>query len=317
MKTMIAAVAQITSKDGEVLSNLKHASELVLQGIRKGAQLILFPEFMSQGYRLTDEIWDSAEPFDGPTTSWLRETALNNNIYIGSSFLELKNGHFYNTFVLASPAGNISGKVYKRQPSMWEAYFFKGEKGPQYIDTEIGRIGIGICFDNHTYENAIAIRESNIDLMLMPHSYCTPTVENKKISKDDIIRLNSLPGQVARLYNDWFRIPVILCNKSGSWDSPVPNAILGIPKDYRFPGRSMIIDSDGTIKVELGDEETIAEGQITLDPSKKRQSEIPKYSRYIYPGPPGREIIRLIEWRGRLSYQSSKIRKAKAGRQKP
>jgi hypothetical protein len=75
----------------------------------------------------------------------------------------------------------------------------------------------------------------------------------------------------------------------------------------------MIIDSDSIIKVELGDEETIAEGQITLDPSKKRQSKIPKYSRYVYPGPLGREIIRFMEWRGRLSYQSSKVRKEKAG----
>jgi len=301
MQTLIAAVAQISWKDGDVLYNLKHASELVLLGTKRGAQLILFPEFMSQGYRLTNEIWNSAESFDGPTTSWLRESALNNNIYIGSSFLELKNGHFYNTFVLTSPTGKISGQVYKRQPSMWEAYFFKGEKGPQYINTEIGRIGIGICFDNHTYKIASAIRESKIDLMLMPHSYCTPTVENKMTSKADIIRLNSLPCQVAKLYNDWFGVPVIMCNKSGSWDSPVPNTILGIPKDYRFSGRSMIIDSDGSIKVELGDEETIAEGQITLDPSKKRQSKIPKYSRYVYPGPLGREIIPLMERRGKLS----------------
>jgi len=313
MQTLIAAVAQITCKDGDVQSNLNHASELVLQGIKRGAQLILFPEFMSQGYRLTTELWDSAEPFDGPTVSWLREVARNHNILVGSSFLELRNGNFYNTFVLASPGGKIAGKVYKRQPSMWEAYFFKGERGPQHIDTEIGRIGVGICFDNHTYEIASAISESNIDLMLMPHSYCTPTAGNKMTSEADITRLNTLPCRVARLYNELFGVPVIMCNKSGPWNSPVPNKMLGVPKDFRFSGRSMILDSDGIIRVELGDEERIAEGQISLAPSKKRQSKVPKYSRYIYPGPFGREIIRLMEWRGRLSYQSSKVRKEKAG----
>lgn len=313
MKTRLtAAVAQITCIDGDISANLNHSSELVLQGVSNGAQLILLPEFMSQGYRLTPEIWNSAEPFDGPTVSWLLEIARKHNIYAGSSFLELRNGNFYNTFALASPGGKIAGRVYKRQPSMWEAYFFLGEKGPQYIDTEIGRIGIGICFDNHTFEVASAIRESKIDLMLMPHSYCTPTVENKMASRADIERLNDLPCRVARLYNEWFGIPVIMCNKSGSWNSPVPKTILGIPKDFRFSGRSMIIDSDGSIKVILGEEERIAEGVITLDPSVKKDTKVPKYSRYIYPGPAGREIIRFMEWRGRLSYLLNKERKLKA-----
>lgn len=307
-----AAVAQITCKDGVVMANLEHASELLLQGVTNGAQLVLFPEFMSQGYRLTPEIWDSAEPFDGPTVNWLRETARKHNIFVGSSFLELRDGNFFNTFALASPGGKIAGKVYKRNPSMWEAYFFLGEKGPQYIDTEIGRIGVGICFDNHTYEVASAIRESRIDLMLMPHSYCTPTVENKMTSKADIDRLNNLPCRVARLYNEWFGVPVIMCNKSGSWDSPVPKTILGVPRDFSFSGRSMIIDSDGSIRVALGEEEKIAGGLITLDTSRKRDSKIPKHSRYIYPGPIGREIIRFMEWKGRRSYKSSSIRKEKA-----
>lgn len=279
MKKLIAAVAQLSCKDGDVKYNLNHASELLRQGKIKGAQLILFPEFMSQGYRLTSEIWDSAEPFDGPTTSWLRESAKNSNMYLGSSFLELRNGHYYNTFVLTSPSGEICGQVHKRNPSMWEAYFFKGEKGRQYIDTELGRIGVGICFDNHTYEIASAISESKIDLMLMPHSYCTPTVENRMTSKADIIRLNNLPCEVAKMYNNWFGVPVVMCNKSGQWDSPVPNRIFGEPKDFRFSGRSMVVDSDGTVKVELADDEAIGTGEVTLDPQKKRQLKIRKYSR--------------------------------------
>lgn len=309
---IIAAVAQMICKDGDVSSNLVHASGMVAQGVSRGAQLMLFPEFMSQGYRLTNEIWDSAESFEGPTVSWLRESARKHNIYIGSTFLESRNGHFHNTFVLASPGGKIAGRVCKRNPSMWESYFFKGEKGKPFVDTEVGRIGIGICFDNHTREVASAINESKIDLMLMPHSYCTPTVENRMISHKDITRLNSLPGKVAELYNKLFGIPVVLCNKSGPWDSPVPRTILGTPKNFRFSGRSIIIDSDGTVKVELGEEETVAAAEITLDPALKRNSIVPGYSRYIYPGPPGREILRLMEWHGRLSYKTSRIRKEKA-----
>jgi hypothetical protein len=42
--------------------------------------------------------------------------------------------------------------------------------------------------------------------------------------------MNGLPGSVARLYNGWFGAPVLMCNKSGEWDSPVPDTTLGVPQ---------------------------------------------------------------------------------------
>lgn len=62
----------------------------------------------------------------------------------------------------------------------------------------------------------------------------------------------------------------------------------------------------------ITDEEAVLVGTVTLDPALKKQTHPPKYSRYIYPGSPGREIIRLMEWRGSLSHAFSKLRKAKA-----
>lgn len=312
MKTLTLAVAQITCQDGKVLENLDHATQMAEQAQKQGAQLVLFPEFMPQGYRLDPALWDSAEPFDGPTTDWLSETSRRLGIYLGTSFLEAKNGHFLNTFALYETSGKIVGAVRKRNPSMWEAYFFKGERGDPYLDTDLGRIGVGICFDNHTYELASAIQQSNIDLMLMPHSYCTPTLATKMVSQSDIDQLNSRPGLVACLYNEWFGVPVLMGNKSGAWNSPVPDTTLGVPKDFRFSGRSLLLDADGTRRAELGDEEAVLVGTVTLDPALKKQTHPPKYGRYIYPGSVGREIIRLMEWRGSLSYTFSKLRKSKS-----
>jgi len=314
MKQLTLAAAQITCQDGSISENLDRATGMAKQAHEQGAQLILFPEFMPQGYRLTPELWDAGEPFDGPTTRWLSETARTLGIYIGTSFLEASGGHFFNTFALADPSGKIAGTVCKRNPSMWEAYYFKGKRGAPYIDTDLGRIGVGICFDNHTYEVASAISQSNIDLVLMPHSYCTPTQPTQMTSQEDIDRLNNLPVRVAGMYNEWFGVPVVMCNKSGAWDSPVPNIILGVPKDFRFSGRSIIPDTDQTARGRLGDEEAVLIGTVTLDASKKKQSRPPKYSRYIYPGPLGREIIRLMELHGSLRYTFNKLRREKASR---
>lgn len=312
IKTLTIAAAQMTCQDGNVHDNLQHATEYVAKASTRGVDLIVFPEFMSPGYRLTPELWSVGETLNGPTTHWLREQALNNNMYIGAGFLECDGRDFWNTFALSTPTGKLAGTVRKRFPSLWEAFFFKGKPGLNYIDTELGRIGIGICFDNHTYAVARAIAENHVDLMLMPHSYSTPTQPTQITSQEDIDRLNDNPVRVAHLYNQWFGIPIILVNKSGDWNSSVPKTILGQPQDYSFSGRSMILDADGSVRQQLGPYEDMALAEIHLDPSCKKQTNPPKYSRYIYPGPIGRELFRLIEWHGHLDYALNRQRKQTA-----
>jgi predicted amidohydrolase len=116
MKILNLAAAQITCQDGKTLENLARATPMAEQAHAQGAQLVLFPEFMPQGYRLTPDLWDSAEAFDGPTTRWLGETSCCLGIYLGVSFLEARNGQFLNTFALAEPSGKIVGAV--RNPSI-------------------------------------------------------------------------------------------------------------------------------------------------------------------------------------------------------
>jgi N-carbamoylputrescine amidase len=310
--TLTVAAAQMICQDGNIDANLAHAESFVRRAAAQGAHLLIFPEFMSPGYRLTPQLWDAGESFDGPTVRWLKETAVRNRIYVGASFLESDGCDFLNTFALSAPNGQIAGAVRKRYPSLWEAYFFKGCDCVNTIDTDIGRLGVGICFDNHTAAVAEAIYESNVDLMLMPHSYCTPTQVSRTVSAQDIERLNSLPGRVARQYNELFGIPVVMVNKSGPWDSPVPPTIFGQPWGYTFSGRSVIIAADGSVQAQLGAEEGLAVGEVTLAPALKRHTRPVRYGRYIYPGPLGRELFRLVEAAGRLSYQLSAQRRRKA-----
>lgn len=307
-KIKVAAV-QMASQDGMVAENIKKAEAFVREAAESGAKLVVLPEFMPEGYRLTSELWDLAETLDGETASWLKKMAKQFELYIGTSFLEYDNGEYYNTFALAEPSGEIAGWVRKRSPSIWEAYFFKGYKGKQYIDTKIGRIGVGICFDNHTYEVGKAIAESEVDIMLMPHSYCVPTVKNKMVTEKDIERLNGLPSMIARMYNELFGIPVVLINKSGLWDSPIPTNIIPKMDGYAFSGRSCIIDSSGEVKRELDSSEGIAVAEVALLPSHKRKSAVPKYSRYLCAGPAGREITRIMEFMGSVSYNKNKKKK--------
>jgi N-carbamoylputrescine amidase len=310
--TLTVAAAQMICQDGDIGANLSRAEGFVRGAVAQGAHLLIFPEFMSTGYRLTSQIWDMGEPFDGPTVRWLKEMAARYHLYVGASFMESDGCDFLNTFALGAPNGQIAGAIRKRFPSLWESYFFKGCDCINTIDTELGRLGVGICFDNHTADVADAIYESNVDMMLMPHSYCTPTQVTATVSAEDIARLNDLPCRVARQYNELFGIPVVLANKSGAWNSPVPPTFLGQPWGYTFSGRSAIIAADGSVRAQLGTDEGLAVAEVTLDPCMKRHTRPTHYGRYIYPGPIGREALRVVEFSGRLSYRLSAQRRRKA-----
>ena len=101
---------------------------------------MLLPELFSSGFRMTPEIWRAAEPFEGPTTRWLRATAKRRAIWLGISFLEAASDQLYNSFVLASPQGEIAGRVRKSRPAGPEAYFYRAGADPHVIETPLGRI---------------------------------------------------------------------------------------------------------------------------------------------------------------------------------
>ncbi len=62
---------------------------------------------------MTEKIWDSAETIHGQSVSWLKSLAHQCGVSIGMSFLEVEGTDFFNSFVLATPTGEIAGRVRK------------------------------------------------------------------------------------------------------------------------------------------------------------------------------------------------------------
>jgi N-carbamoylputrescine amidase len=297
-KVRVAAV-QMESENGLVQANLEHATPLVERAAREGAALILLPEFMPSGYIFTTAIWDGAEPKNGPTVKWLCETSKRLGVWLGTSFLEADGEDFFNTFVLATPDGQEAGRVRKQTPAAFEAFFTKGGPGPHVIDTELGKIGVGICYENQLSYLPQMVCSQSVDLMLMPHSY--PKIGQMVFS------LKELTPSYARL----FGVPAIVCNKSGPFQTGYP----GVPfyrANSSFPGLSTIADSDGTIKAQLGDGEGVIVEEVTLDPERKIQKPPRRYGRWALKGPWFRGSVVVLEATGRLWYTLSSERKRKA-----
>jgi N-carbamoylputrescine amidase len=306
------AAAQMETRNGEIKANLAHATALVEEAARREAQLVVFPELMPTGYALTKENWEAAEPREGPTVRWLKESSKQWGMWIGTSFLEADGEDFFNTFVLTAPTGEEAGRVRKQFPAVWEAYFFKGDPGSHVIETALGKIGVGICFDSHLAAIARLLQEQSVDLVLMPHFYPMAEKPSRLVSERDIARSKRILQEMAPLYARLLGVPAVLVNKSGPWVSAVPSSLLPKPGPSCFPGLSTIADSDGAIKAQLGGEEGAIVAEVMLDPSRKIHTKPPQYSRWIYPGPAGREILGVVEWMGRRWYARNAQRKSKA-----
>jgi len=304
----IAAI-QMQSENGLIENNLKRALGFVEAAARKEARLIVLPEFMPTGYIFTKAIWDGAEPTNGPTVQWLGKHSKRLGVYLGTSFLEADGEDFYNTFVLTGPDGRELGRVRKQTPAAFEAYFTRGDPGNHVIETGIGRIGVGICYENQHCFIPRLMQSQSVDLLLMPHSAPataeSPLFPRSELDKD-ARRLRDLAQYYARLLG----IPAVMINKCGPWESSLP----GLPfltQRSRFPGYTAIADSDGALKERLDDEEGVIIAEVTLDPAH-RVKEIPKKGgRYLESSWPGC-IFPLIEAAGRIWFRLSGERKKRA-----
>jgi N-carbamoylputrescine amidase len=306
-KHLLLGVVQIDSCVGDVSGNLKHAGDLVEEAANQGAQLVLLPELMPSGYTLTEEIWDYAEPFYGQTVGWLTQAARQLHIYLGTSFLEVEGEDFYNTFALASPQGDVAGKVRKSPPASLEAYFYTSGSGSHVIETELGRIGVGICFENLIYEGIEGLFQASVDLVLQPTAAGRP----KPMRPGDIELFDSMIKRCAPYYARTLGVPVALANRTGIIHTELPGGYGDF--NSSFPGLSQIVDSDGRIKAKIGDGEGVLVAEVELNPGLKSSRKPRCYGKmWAFPMPWYAFIWPETQHEGEKDYQSNPRRKEKA-----
>jgi len=254
------AVIQMKSLDHNIDGNLRQATTYAEEAAAQGAQFVLFPELMGTGSYLSFDTWDSAEPSQGKTVQWLKATSRRLQIWLGAGFFEASGEDFYDTFVMTAPSGDEVGRVRKQIPAGPEGYFFRGDVGSHVISTAIGKIGVGICAENYYCFAASQFLRDSADFIVMPHS--APDMSNSG-------GLPSPPGtHIASWYAKKLGVPVAMVNKVGRSYKPPPNEINGV-----FPGRSAIVDSDGTVLQSMDDKEGIGIADIMLDAGRKTHAQ--------------------------------------------
>ena len=143
--------------------NLQKASTRVREAARSGAQVICLPELFRTQYfcqREDPSLFDLAETVPGPTTNALAEVARGEKVVVIASVFERRAaGIYHNTAVTLGPDGGIQSAYRKMHipddPLYYEKFYFTpGDLGFRACETQFGKIGTLVCWDQWYPEGA-------------------------------------------------------------------------------------------------------------------------------------------------------------------
>src|SRR2546428_14067451 len=139
-----------------VEDNLERAISFIQEAATRGAQIVCLQELFRSQYFCQKEdpdLFDLAETIPGPSTSALSNIAQRKGIVLIASLFERRDaGVYHNTSVVIDSNGTLLGTYRKMHipddPLYYEKFYFTpGDQGYRTFDTEFGRIGVLVCWD--------------------------------------------------------------------------------------------------------------------------------------------------------------------------
>lgn len=165
------------SMSPDVGDNLRKAVEFSEQAAGMGAHIICLPEmFRSQYFCQVEsaDLFDMAEPLDGPSSQTLSKVANKTGATIIAPIFEQRAlGLYHNSLILIRPGEPIAG-VYRKMhipddPAYYEKFYFTpGDLGFKAFDTEYGKIGTLICWDQWYPEGARLTALRGAEILFYP-----------------------------------------------------------------------------------------------------------------------------------------------------
>jgi predicted amidohydrolase len=234
------ALAQTTSSD-DFAQNLSVAEQMIPQAAANGADLLAFPEvFLFVGGRRGK--LEIAEALDGPTVGRFRDAAARHGMMmlLGSihEASAQESERVYNTAVLIGRDGAVAATYRKLKLFDVELPHLRikesetiipGSEPPPVVATDIGRIGLTICFDLRFPDLYQDLRGRGAEIVFVPSNFTAPT---GKAHWSVLLRARAIESQT------YIAAPA----QSGQHN----------PK-YRSYGHSMVVDPWGKVLVDAGE----------------------------------------------------------------
>ena len=172
-------------------ASVAKAVGIIEEAAREEVRLILFPEAFipayprglsfgsvvgnrsAKGRELWQLVWDNAVDVPGTDTKLLGKAAQEAGVYLAVGVIERdprSRGTLYCTLLYFGPNGRLLGKHRKLKPTAAERMIWGEGDGTTLtvLDTEIGKIGGLICWENYMPLARMAMYNHGVDIFLAP-----------------------------------------------------------------------------------------------------------------------------------------------------
>jgi N-carbamoylputrescine amidase len=256
-----------TSCSADPAANLKKTLAAAQRAAKQGAQIICTQElFRSQYFCQTEdhENFKLAEPVPGPTTKAFQKLAKDNKVVVIASLFEKRaSGVYHNTAAIIDADGSLLGLYRKMHipddPLYYEKFYFTpGDLGFRAWQTQHGKIGVLVCWDQWYPEAARLTAMQGAEILFYPTAIGWHPTEKSEHAKQ---------------HSAWETIQRSHAVANGCYVA-VPNRV-GHEKlsgdGIQFWGQSFVAGTSGEILAKAGSEkeETLV---IELDLSKVDQT---------------------------------------------
>ncbi len=259
-RQFVAAAVQLCA-GSDKSANLAKAEAFIAEAVRHDARLVVLPEVCGWRGPQADER-SAAEPIPGPSTERLGELARQLTIYLlAGSILEQSGGaKVFNTSVLFDPRGDIVARYRKlhlfdvdirEQVSIRESDTRAGGDAVVAAPTELGVIGMTVCYDLRFPELYRRLTMSGAEIITVPSAFTFPT---GAAHWDVLLRARAIENQVYLIAPDQI--------------GRSPNGVMNF-------GNSMIIDPWGKPIARAADREMVICAEIDRDYQERVRRELP------------------------------------------
>lgn len=236
------AVGQVGASLGDIDANLATCLQALETAADADARLLVLPELALTGYMFEsrDEAASMALRRDGPEVAELAKAARATGVSIVVGLLERDGEALYNTALLLESAGRTTGYRKSHLPTLGgDRFLDSGDcSAPVVVETELGRIGLAVCYDLRFPESARCLALAGADVIAQPSNW---------------------PPE-ARMLADHFA-PVRACENrvylaiANRWDEE---------KGVHFMGRSQVVAPSGEVLADAGDGENVIVADVDV-----------------------------------------------------
>lgn len=260
---MKIAALQMTS--GSIISaNLQQAEKLISEACKKGANLVLLPENFAFFAKKDDEYLEQAEDLgQGDIQQFLQQQAITNECYIvaGIAIKSKSSQKVHEAVLMFNPRGEHVARYDKVHlfdvtvPNSDEKYqesdVFESGDSITVVDTDLGRIGLCVCFDLRFPEMFRLMSDMGVDIILVPSAFTKLTGQ---AHWDVLLKARAIENLSF----------VVAANQSGFH--------VNGRETY---GHSLIVDPWGSILDSIDSGPGIAIADINLDQQEKIRQQFP------------------------------------------